>query len=93
MIFTDLLDEGLQPHNVKRLYVHGSEKPDTWVDIAATLDLKTQALKKHFSQGDTHDAEKMIREWAVEEGTARGLRYAEAFRVMILDKEEDTPRE
>jgi LmbE family N-acetylglucosaminyl deacetylase len=93
MIFTDLLDEGLQPHNVKRLYVHGSEKPDTWVDIAETLDLKIQALKQHFSQGDTHDAEKTIREWAVEEGKAGGLRYAEAFRVMILDNEEDTPRE
>lgn len=93
MIFTELLSEGLQPHNVKRLYVHGSEKPDTWVDIADTLDLKIEALKKHFSQGDTHDSQKMIRDWAMQEGKAKGLRYAEAFRVMILDHDEDIPRE
>ena len=93
MIFTELLDEGLPPHNVKRLYVHGSEKPDTWVDISATIDLKLEALKKHFSQGDTHDSEQRLRDWAVEEGKARGLRYAEAFRVMILERDEDSPRE
>jgi len=93
MIFTELLEEGLLPHNVKRLYVHGNEKPDTWVDIADTLDLKIQALKKHLSQGDTHDSEKMIRDWAEEEGKEKGLRYAEAFRVIILDHEEDSPRE
>jgi len=93
MIFTELLEEGLLPHNVKRLYMHGNEKPDTWVDIADTLDLKIQALKKHLSQGDTHDSEKMIRDWAKEEGKGKGLRYAEAFRVIILDHEEDSPRE
>jgi len=93
MIFTELLDEGLLPHNVKRLYVHGSEKPDTWVDIADTLDVKIRALKKHFTQGDTHNSEKMIRDWAIEEGKAKGLRYAEAYRVMILEDEEDVPRE
>jgi LmbE family N-acetylglucosaminyl deacetylase len=93
MIFTELLDEGLQPHNVKRLYIHGNEKPDTWVDIGDTLELKLQALKKHFSQADTHDSEKMVRDWAEEEGRAKGLLYAEAFRVMVLDRGEDSPRE
>ncbi|MFH1185840.1 MAG: PIG-L deacetylase family protein [Chloroflexota bacterium] len=93
MIFTELLGEGLPPHNVRRIYVHGTDKPDTWVDISETLELKIQALKKHFSQGDTHDSEKMIRDWAEEEGRAKGLRYAEAFRVMILHREDDSPRE
>lgn len=93
MIFTELLEEGLQPHNVKRLYIHGHDKPDTWVDIGDTLELKLQALKAHFSQVDTHDADKMIRDWAAEEGRAKGLRYAEAYRVMVLDRGEDSPRE
>ncbi|HEY5984278.1 MAG TPA: PIG-L deacetylase family protein [Anaerolineales bacterium] len=93
MIFTELLDEGLQPHDVKRLYIHGNEKPDTWVDIAGTLDLKIQALTKHFSQRDTHDIENRIREWAQQEGKASGIALAEAFRVMILHREEDIPRE
>lgn len=93
MIFTELLDEGLEPHNVKRLYVHGVDKPDTWIDIADTLDLKIKALKRHLSQTDTHDAEEMIRKWAEEEGRAGGLPLAEAFRVMVLERAEDSPRE
>jgi LmbE family N-acetylglucosaminyl deacetylase len=93
MIFVELLEEGLLPHNVSRLYMHGSEKPDTWVDIAETIDLKIEALNMHFSQADTHGSEKMIREWAAEDGRQNGLRQAEAFRVMILNSDEDSPRE
>lgn len=89
LIFTDLLDEGLQPHNVKRLYIHGNEKPDTWVDIGETLDLKIEALKKHVSQTDTHEVDQWMREWAQEDGKEKGLRYAEAYRVMILQKDEE----
>ncbi len=93
MIFPELLGEGLLPHAVKRLYIHGNEAPDTWIDIAATLDTKIEALKKHASQGDTHDVDGMMREWAEEEAKAKGLKYAESFRVMILTRDEDVPRE
>ena len=86
LIFTDLLAEGFEPHKVKRLYIHGSEKPDFWVDIADTIDLKINALKKHTSQLGEWDPEKMIREWAEEEGKDHGLKYAEAFKVMILSE-------
>ncbi len=89
MIFPDLLDEGLLPHDVKRLYIHGNEKPDTWIDIADTLDLKIQALKKHVSQGDTHDVENWIHEWAEAEGKDKGIKYSESYRVMILQREQD----
>ncbi len=87
LIFTDLLDEGLEPHNVKRLYVHGSEKPDTWVDIHDTLEVKIAALKKHASQIGEWDVEKEMREWAAEAGKEKGLAAAEDFRVMILAEE------
>ena len=89
MIFPDLLDEGLLPHNVKRLYIHGNEKPDTWVDIAETLETKIEALKKHVSQGDTHDVDKWMYEWAEREGKEKGIKYSESYRVMILENEED----
>jgi len=89
MIFPDLLDEGLLPHNVKRLYIHGNEKPDTWVDIAETLDTKIEALKKHISQGDTHDVDQWMHEWAEREGKEKGIKYSESYRVMILENEED----
>jgi LmbE family N-acetylglucosaminyl deacetylase len=89
-IFADLIGEGLEPHEVERLYIHGAEKPDTWVDVSQTLETKIEALKKHVSQTDTHEVDDWMREWAEEEGKEKGLKYAEAYRVMILkeDKEE-----
>ena len=88
MIFPDLLDEGLLPHNVKRLYIHGHEKPDTWVDIGDTLETKITALKKHVSQIDTHDVDNWMREWAEEDGKPKDIKYAESFLVMILQRDE-----
>jgi LmbE family N-acetylglucosaminyl deacetylase len=88
-IFPDLLNESLEPHNVKRLYIHGSEKPDTWVDISSTLDTKIEALKKHVSQVDTHNVDDWMRQWAEEEGKPKGLKYAEAYKVMVLVDEEN----
>ncbi len=89
LIFTELLDEGLAPHKVRRLYVHGSEKSDSWVDIAGTIDIKIAALKKHVSQLGEWDPTKMIHEWAAEEAKEHGMEYAEAYKVMILSEEED----
>jgi LmbE family N-acetylglucosaminyl deacetylase len=91
LLFADLLDEGYEPHNVKRVYIHGAEKPDTWVDITGTIDTKIAALKKHVSQIDTHDVDDWIRKWAEEEGREKGLKYAEAYKVMILDAQEEKP--
>jgi len=89
LIFTDLLEAGYEPHNVKRLYIHGSEKSDTWVDIRETIDIKIEALKKHLSQSDTHEVDTWMREWAKEEGKEKGFEFAEAYRVMILQKDEE----
>jgi LmbE family N-acetylglucosaminyl deacetylase len=89
LIFTELLAEGFEPHKVKRLFVHGSEKSDTWIDITATIDIKISALKKHASQLGDWDPEKMIHEWAAEEGKEHGLEYAEAYKVMLLSEDKD----
>lgn len=89
LMFTELLSAGHEPHNVKRLYIHGSEKPDTWIDIRETIEIKIEALKKHVSQPDTHDVDQWIRDWAKEEGQEKGLDRAEAFKVMILENEEE----
>jgi LmbE family N-acetylglucosaminyl deacetylase len=90
LIFTDLLEAGYEPHNVKRLYVHGSEQPDTWVNISETIGLKIEALKKHVSQvGGWDGLEKTIREWATGDAKDHGMDYAEAYKVMVLVEDED----
>jgi LmbE family N-acetylglucosaminyl deacetylase len=88
LVFADLLAEGFEPHNVKRLYLHGPEKPDTWVDISETIDLKIAALKQHASQLKDWDPAKMIREWAEGEGKDHEMACAESYKVMILEQEE-----
>lgn len=89
LIFTDLLSEGFEPHNVKRLYVHGVDNPDTWVDISETVGLKIDALKKHASQLVDWEVDKRIRAWAQDEAKGQEMKYAEAFKVMVLEQEED----
>jgi LmbE family N-acetylglucosaminyl deacetylase len=88
-IFMDLLDEGLELHEVKRLYIHGSEKPDTWVDITETLDAKIKALQQHVSQVPVEEVGKWMMEWAEEDAKDKGMKYAESYKVMILKKDEE----
>ena len=84
-IFPELLAEGLEPHHVREVWLHGSSRSDTFVDISATLPLKIQALREHKSQLGDWDPASMLKTWAREAGKARRLRAAEAFRRMILE--------
>lgn len=86
LIFADLLAEGYEPHEVKRLYIHGTDKPDTWVDITETLDIKIKALQQHASQIPVDEVGKWLTDWAKEEGKDKGLEYAESYKVMILKR-------
>ena len=88
LIFTDLLEAGYEPHDVSRLYIHGSEKNDTWIDISETIEIKIEALKKHASQLDTHGIDKWMRDWAKEDAKDKEFEYAESYRVMMLKNEE-----
>jgi LmbE family N-acetylglucosaminyl deacetylase len=68
------------------LYLSGTLEPDTWVDITATIEAKAAALACHVSQigpggewlGD------VVRERAEEAGRLAGVRYAEAYRKLVL---------
>ena len=88
LIFTDLLKEGLEPHNVKKLYIHGTEKPDTWVDISETIDIKVKALQQHVSQVPVDEVEKWMKDWAKEDAKDKEFEYAESYRVMKFSEEE-----
>ncbi len=91
-IFTELLTEGLEPHSVKRIFIHGAEKPDTWIDISETIDLKIKALQEHQTQVGGWDVAKEMRAWAAEEGKPHGLAFAEAFRMMVLVEEKQSEK-
>jgi LmbE family N-acetylglucosaminyl deacetylase len=84
-IFPELLVEGLAPHKVPEVYLHGSAEPDVFVDIAGVLDVKVAALREHRSQLGEWDPAEMLTQWAAEQGRRRGLGAAEAFRRMALE--------
>lgn len=88
LIFTDLLAAGYEPHNVRKLYIHGTEKPDTWVDISGTIDIKVKALQQHVSQVPVDEVEKWMKDWAKEDAKDKDFEYAESYRVMKFSEEE-----
>jgi len=87
LIFPELLAEGLRPHKVRWVFIHGSGQPDTFIDIADVLDLKIAALKEHKTQMGPWDPSDMITGWAREQGAKRKLQAAEAFRLMRLHED------
>jgi LmbE family N-acetylglucosaminyl deacetylase len=89
LMFADLLPAGYEPHDPKRLYIHGTEKADTWIDITDTIDIKVKALQQHASQVPVDEVEKWMTEWAAAEAKDKGMKYAESYKVMILKKDEE----
>jgi LmbE family N-acetylglucosaminyl deacetylase len=85
LIFPELLDEGLPPHHVGGVWLFGSDRAETFVDISATLELKLQALREHRSQLGAWDPGPMTRGWAREQGARRRMRAAEAFLRMVFE--------
>jgi LmbE family N-acetylglucosaminyl deacetylase len=72
---------------VEEVWLSGSLEPDTWVDIATSIDAKTDALASHQSQ--VAEAGEWLRtfvqERAEEAGRSAGVRYAEGFRRLTFD--------
>jgi LmbE family N-acetylglucosaminyl deacetylase len=93
MAFPSLVRDGLMPQKVRRLYLFWPTRPDTWVDVTATLDRRIAALRCHESQlRHPERLDERIRSWAAEEGEPIGAAAGEAFRLVVLDDdEEDAP--
>ena len=74
------------PHRVGEVWLSGTLEPDTWVDIAATIDRKAEALLCHESQlGEAGEwLRSAVQDRAEEAGRASGHRYAEGFRRLML---------
>jgi LmbE family N-acetylglucosaminyl deacetylase len=87
LIFPELLSEGLEPHKVRWVFIHGAEQPDTFIDIAETLPAKLAALKEHRTQMGKWDPTEMITGWARLQGASRKLEAAESYRLMRLHED------
>ena len=83
--FPELLEEGLMPHAVKRVYFFGTADPNSWIDISETIENKIEALRAHKSQvGEFEDLSAWVRERFGQLGKEKGFTYAEAFRKLVI---------
>lgn len=87
LIFPELLDEGLEPHKPRRLYLMLATEPNLYIDVTRTFERKIEALRCHESQfgGSPDDFVKWVREGDAAVGAQVGAGYAESFRVMSLE--------
>jgi LmbE family N-acetylglucosaminyl deacetylase len=88
-LFEELQQEGLKPHKVRKVYSQVWGNAPLLVSIDETIDLKVAALRAHASQMNGWDPEQQIKEWAAETAAGKGMRYAEAFRVVTLVSDAD----
>jgi LmbE family N-acetylglucosaminyl deacetylase len=84
-----LSDEGLEPWEVKEVWLMGTPSPNHYVDITDTLDRKLAALCAHKSQTTHRDTlENDVRQRLAPNTQAAGLppgHLAEAFQVVTID--------
>lgn len=84
LTFPELLTENLAPHKVSAIWMGGTEKPNTWVDITPTIELKKKALMAHPSQlGE--DVIGFVLEMGKMNAEGRDYDYAESFRKVQLE--------
>ncbi|MBL8045847.1 MAG: PIG-L family deacetylase [Anaerolineales bacterium] len=90
-LFEELADEGLTPHKVRKVYANnwGDTANAQYVSIDESIDLKIAALRAHKSQMRDWDPEPMVKQWAAERAKGKEMQYAEAFRVVTLESDED----
>ncbi len=88
-LFAELAHEGLMAHKVRKVYVTNWRDGDTWEAIDDTIDVKVAALQAHKSQMGSWNVEKNIKEWAAERAKDHGMQYAEIYRVVTLESDED----
>ena len=83
--YPDLLEEGLDAHRVREVWLPGMDGADHFVDATTTIDRKIEAIRCHTSQfqkpGVPEDGPgKWIRERMKQTGEKAGFEYAESFR-------------
>jgi LmbE family N-acetylglucosaminyl deacetylase len=85
LYFPEQIAEGLRPCRIRRALLFSSDQADFLVDITSTINQKIKALGMHESQvSQWAQWEDRMRQRAEAAGKTQGLKYAEAFKRLIL---------
>ena len=85
LTFPELLEEGLEPHKVREVWIMEPDDADQYVDVTGYIDQSIAALKEHRSQVTEEEADYHMRRWRSSTGEKVGMKYAEAFKRFKLD--------
>lgn len=86
LYFPELLQEGLEPHKVRELWVCGTLQPTVRLDVTPFWETKIQAVLEHKSQiADPVALMDRLRSRLVPGSTPDNPRYEEVFRRLVLD--------
>ena len=85
LTFPELLEEGLEPHKVREVWIMEPDDADQYVDVTDYMDLSIAALKEHRSQVTEEEADYHMRRWRSSTGEKVGMKYAESFKRFKLD--------
>ena len=85
MAFPELLEEGLEPHKVREVWVSGGgENSNQFVDVGDHMETAIRSLKAHKSQVDQEHAGGWFRQGRSDTGKKVGMAYAESFKRISL---------
>lgn len=90
----DLYEEGLEPHDVREVYLVAATTPTVWIALSdEDVQRKIASLREHKSQMGDWNPEEMVKEWlgrAAEEARAHDIpcEWAEAFAYVRLQPDE-----
>lgn len=85
LTFPDLIEQGLEPHVVKEVWITGTGVMDHYVDISEAMETKVKALQAHASQVGHRDVAEFVPQRAKQLGEANGMGYAEAFKRIVIE--------
>jgi LmbE family N-acetylglucosaminyl deacetylase len=85
LTFPELLQEGLEPHKVREVWIMEHDNADQYVDVTDYIETSIAALQQHKSQVTAEEADKYMRQWRSRVGEKVGFKYAEGFKRFKLD--------
>ncbi len=80
LTFPELLEEGLEPHKVREVWIMEQDDADQYVDVTEYMDIAIAALRAHNSQVEHEEADTYMRRWRSSIGEKVGFKYAESFK-------------
>jgi len=85
LFFPELLDEGLEPHTPREVWVSIPQESNVSLDVTEFWDTKIRALYEHKSQiGEPAKLAERMRSRRTEDSTPEQPRYEERFRQLKL---------